>query len=301
MGNPLDTRQLVYFLGVVDHGGFGRAAEALHVSQPSLSQAIKQLERQLDTDLFHRVGRGVQLTEPGRQLVGPARRVLRDLETARAAVLSTRELERGTVEIVSMPSPGIEPLTTLIRAFHERHPAMTTTVAAAFTPGEVVHAVHSGSAEIGLLGASGRPHTGELVVLPLERQPFVLISPPGTTPDTPVSRSDLAGLDVVISHRGSLMRQMIDDVLAAGAPVRVVAEVAHRTSLLPLVLAGVGHSVVPESWRELALRAGCTVRRIEPQSCLDVALVHRPDGLTPGARAFADLAAAHVATDPADG
>ena len=99
----MDARQLGYFLAIVDHGGFGRAATHLHVAQPSLSATIAGLERQLGVALFHRVGRGVVLTETGTRLVEPARQVIRDLEAARDAVQATEGLRRGRIDLVTMP------------------------------------------------------------------------------------------------------------------------------------------------------------------------------------------------------
>ena len=78
----MDVRQLKFFLAVVDHGGFSRAADELMVAQPSLSQAIAGFERELGMPLFHRVGRGVVLSDAGQALVGPARVVLRDIDEA---------------------------------------------------------------------------------------------------------------------------------------------------------------------------------------------------------------------------
>ncbi|MDN5632124.1 MULTISPECIES: LysR family transcriptional regulator [Kocuria] len=286
----MDVRQLRYFLGVVDHKGFTRAAEALLVAQPSLSQSIRGLEKSVGAPLFHRVGRGVELTAAGEQLVGPARQVLRDLDAAQAAVDSTRTLSSGRLDLIAMPSPGVEPLTALLRDFHARYPGLSLNVDAAFTPEQVVQHVDSGSSEIGLLGAAGRPGTAALRVLHLEFQPLILISPPGTAVrGESVQPSELGGLDVVISQRGSLMRQLVDDALASGAPVNIVAEVAHRTSLLPLVQAGVGHTVMPESWRDTATAGGCVVHRIDPGEVLDIFLVARTSGLTPAAEAFIDM------------
>lgn len=88
----MDARQLTYFLAIVDEGGYGRAAVALHVAQPSLSQAIAALERDLRVPVFSRAGRGVRLTEAGAQLVAPARQVLRDLQAARDVVRSVGAL-----------------------------------------------------------------------------------------------------------------------------------------------------------------------------------------------------------------
>jgi DNA-binding transcriptional LysR family regulator len=291
----VDVRQLTYFLAVVETMNFGRAAEQLHIAQPSLSQAIGTLERELGVPLFHRVGRGIVLSDAGAQLIEPARQVVRDLEAARAAARSARGLQRGRVELVAMPSPGMEPLSTLIRDFTAAHPGMTVTADAAFTPEEVVQAVKAGEAELGLLGAASPPHTGGLRVLPIEDQPLVLVSPPED--DAPeergdadeiatVAREDLAGARLIASKQGSLMRRLVDDVLASGAEGRIVVEAEHRTSILPLVLAGVGHAVLPSSWTSLALRSGARVRRIEPAVLLRIALVYRTSPLTPAAQAF---------------
>ena len=291
----MDVRQLTYFLAVVENLNFGRAAEQLHIAQPSLSQAIATLERELRVPLFHRVGRGIVLSDAGSQLVEPARQVVRDLEAAKAAARSARGLQRGRVELVAMPSPGMEPLSTLVRDFTAAYPAMTVTADAAFTPEEVVQAVKADEAELGLLGAASPPHTGGLRVLPIEDQPLVLVSPPED--DAPeergdadeiatVAREDLAGARLIASKQGSLMRRLVDDVLASGAEGRIVVEAEHRTSILPLVLAGVGHAVLPSSWTSLALRSGARVRRIEPAVLLRIALVYRTSPLTPAAQAF---------------
>jgi DNA-binding transcriptional LysR family regulator len=286
----MDVRQLTYFLAVVETMNFGRAAEQLYIAQPSLSQAIGTLERELGVPLFHRVGRGVVLSDAGAQLIEPARQVVRDLEAARDAARSARGLTRGRVELIAMPSPGMEPLSTLIRDFTAAHPAMTVTADAAFTPEEVVQAVKAGRSELGLLGAASPPHTGGLRVLPIEDQPLVLLSPPqgdGGTPTTAtVARDALAGARLIVSKEGSLMRRLVDDVLADGVDARIVVEVEHRTSILPMVLAGVGHAVMPSSWTPLAQRAGARVRLIEPPVLLRIALVSRTGTLTPAAQAF---------------
>ncbi|BAU96220.1 LysR family transcriptional regulator [Corynebacterium suranareeae] len=289
-GVHVDIRQLTYFLGVIDHGGFSRAADALHVAQPSLSQSIRSLERRLGVELFHRTGRRAELTSAGERLVLPARQVLRDLDVARRAVSSVRALESGTVELAAMPSPGVEPLTGLIRDFHARYPGMMVNVAGVFTPSETVEAVRSGTAEIGLLGSSGQPQTADLDVCQLESQPLVLISPPGTETDSEtIERRSLNGLRFVISPRGSLMRQLIDNALVHDSATSVIAEMEHRTSLLPLVRSGIGHTVMPDSWREIAQSSGCVVRRIVPEVNLDIFAVSRRGELTPGGQALMAL------------
>jgi DNA-binding transcriptional LysR family regulator len=296
----MDARQLEYFLAVVDHEGFSRAAEKLHLAQPSLSQAIAALERDLGVKLFHRVGRGVVLSDAGAELIEPARQVVRDLATARATMDSMKGLRRGRVEMISMPSPGIEPLGSLTREFNRRHPGLSIRVDAAFTAAEVVERVRQGAAELGLAGAPEVLSPPGVNILPLEAQDFVLVEPPSdvvstTSDDGPVSRGELAGTRMIVAPENSVMRRIVDDVLAEGNDIHIVAEVAHRTSILPLVLQGVGSAILPESWTSLALRSGARVRRLSPAPQLHVALVSRAAPLTPAAQAFHAVSRSYAA------
>ena len=89
---------------------------------------------------------------------------------------------------------------------------------------------------------------------------------------------------MIVSPAGSLMRQIVDDILAGGADMQIVAEVAHRTSILPLVLQGVGLAVLPSAWAPLARRAGARTARLDPTAQLHIALLSRAAPLTPAAR-----------------
>ncbi|OIH85318.1 LysR family transcriptional regulator [Arthrobacter sp. UCD-GKA] len=295
----MDIRQLKYFLAVVDHQGFNRAAEKLLIAQPSLSQTIKTLEQEAGVPLFHRVGRRAVLSEAGKALVGPARLVLRDLEAAQSAMADLKGVRSGRLELVAMPSPGIEPLTTMIATYTRLYPGITVSTDAAFTVEDVVTSVRNGSAEIGLLGSDSPIKVPDVDVIQLERQPLVLIINPQADEfggREVLSREDLGGHRVVVSQRGSLMRTLVDDVLADGVAVEIVAEIAHRTSVLPLVLAGVGHAVMPQSWAPLARQSGLRVASIEPVSELHVAILSRQANLTPAARAFLEVATQYAAS-----
>jgi DNA-binding transcriptional LysR family regulator len=284
----MDVRQLKFFLAVVDHGGFSKAAEQLMVAQPSLSQAIAAFERELGSPLFHRVGRGVVLSDAGRKLVGPARVVLRDIDEAAAAMRELKELRGGRLDLITMPSPGMEPLTAILTAFTGHHPDVTINAQAGFTPEEVLDSVRSGASEIGILGSAQRTRSADLDVVELESQALVLISGPDddVQPGRTVRREDMRGCRLIVSQRGSLMRSLVDDVLAEGIEVTIVAEIAHRTSILPMVLNGIGRAVMPSSWTQTARRAGATVQRIVPETYLAVAAVSRRNHLTAPAVAF---------------
>ena len=102
----MDTRQLKYFIAVIDHRGFNRVAQHLQISQPSLSQAISGFERELGVPLFHRVGRGAVPTAAGDQLTAPARQVLRGLDSARSTIDAVKGVSTGRLELITMASPG---------------------------------------------------------------------------------------------------------------------------------------------------------------------------------------------------
>src|SRR5438067_12186719 len=121
----MDLRQLEYVVGVVDHGGFTRAAAALHVSQPSLSHGVQTLERELGVELFHRLGRQVTLTSAGEAVVGPARHVLRQVEAVRAAVAAVKGTTAGRLDVVSLPTLAADPLAGLIGRFRTAYPGVT--------------------------------------------------------------------------------------------------------------------------------------------------------------------------------
>ncbi|MBO8201660.1 LysR family transcriptional regulator [Streptomyces smyrnaeus] len=284
----MDIRQLEYFLAIVDHGGFNRAASALYVSQPSLSQAIRGLERDLGSELFHRIGRRAVLTESGAALIEPARAAVRSLETARASVAAVHELREGRLDIAAMPSQAVEPLTTMIRAFTSRYPGVSVVVKAAFTSREAVEMVRTGSAELGLVATSGALPDKEVTAHPAGEQRFVLV----TAPDGPfaerrsVRSAELAGQRLIVGQRGTGMRAYVDGLRERGIAFTIAAETEHRVAILPLVLAGVGLAVVAESWRGMAERTGARVLEIEPRSTLNLGLISRRARLSPAATAF---------------
>ncbi|MGW2020316.1 LysR family transcriptional regulator [Streptomyces sp. NPDC001927] len=288
----MDFRQLTYFLAIVDHGGFTRAAAALYVSQPSLSQAIQALERDVGGRLFHRIGRRVVLTEAGTALVPRAREALHALELARASVGAVRELRGGRLEIAAMASPTIQPLSAMVRRFTERFPAVSLSLRVALTSEDVVERVRGGGCELGLLTTSSPLPSRDVVAHPVGHDRLVLVTPmDGPFPaGQAVRREQLAGHRLIVGQRGTGIRAYVDDLQAHGIDVRIAVETEHRMAFLPLVLGGVGLAVVTESWADLSERAGALVLDLEPACVQHNVLVSRKDQLTPAARAFLEIA-----------
>jgi len=115
-------RHLRYLLAVADHGGFTRAAEVLHVSQPTLSQQIRQLEETLGVSLFDRTSRTVKPTDAGQAYIECARRVLVELEAGKRAVHDVKDLSRGTLRLAMTPTFMAYLVGPLVRDFVARYP-----------------------------------------------------------------------------------------------------------------------------------------------------------------------------------
>ncbi|BBX13057.1 MULTISPECIES: transcriptional regulator CynR [Mycobacteriaceae] len=124
----MELRHLKYLLAVADHQNFTRAAEALHVSQPTLSQQIKQLEHSLGVELFDRSGRTVRLTDAGAAYVHHARLAMRDLQAGERAVHDVRDLSRGHLRIAVTPTFTAYLVGVLVHNFRVAHPGIRVTV-----------------------------------------------------------------------------------------------------------------------------------------------------------------------------
>ncbi|MGW0882487.1 transcriptional regulator CynR [Streptomyces sp. NPDC002671] len=125
----LELRHLRYLLAVAEHGNFTRAAEELHISQPTLSQQIKQLERTLGVQLLDRTGRTVRLTDAGAVYTDHARRALRDLAAAERAVHDVQDLSRGHLRLGVTPTFTAYLVGPLTAELHSRHPGISLTLA----------------------------------------------------------------------------------------------------------------------------------------------------------------------------
>jgi len=288
----MDLRRLRLFLAVVDEGGFTRAAESEFVSQPSVSQAIRELEEELGTPLFHRVGRGVVLTPAGEALVGPARQTLRDVESATAAVAAVVGLESGRLDLCALPTLAVDPVAPLVGTFRTRYPGVTVRLLDSDGPAELASLVASGDAEVGITV----DHTANaaLEAVPLATQEMLVVLPPGTSPvGRAVAARDLGGHPIVTTPSGTSTRQLLDDAFASANVTPYVAVVtAQREAVLPLVLAGAGATLLPEPAAVDAERLGAVVAPLRPRITRRIVAVHRDAPRSPAAAAFLALATA---------
>jgi DNA-binding transcriptional LysR family regulator len=287
----MELRQVEYVLAVVDRGSFTRAAAAMEVSQPSLSDGIRRLEAELDVRLFHRLGRSVELTDAGRAFVGPARQLARDRDAVLAAVAAVRGLDAGTLDFVALSTLAADLLGRLVGSFREAHPGIEVRIAAPDDLAAVDAMVLDGRCELGLTELP--PRREELVSVVLERQEIMAVCPPGTRLPAPgrLPIARLRELPLVMTPRGLSIRDLLDRALAtAGVEPVIAVETSQREAIAPLVLGGAGASFLPAGLAAPLADQGAVVARLVPTLTRTVGLVHRPAPLTPAARAFVELA-----------
>nr|WP_271212197.1 LysR family transcriptional regulator [Rhodococcus wratislaviensis] len=283
----MDMRQMEYFLAVVDCGGVTRAAAQLRVAQPSLSQAVRKLEKDLGVELFHRVGRGLVLSPAGEALVGPARSILREVESAENAVRDVGAMRGGRIDIASLSDLSSDPLSVWVAKFRRQYPEVRFHIEERDETADIVSLVRSGACELGIL-ALPLP-TEDLVGEELIDQHLVLVCPPGTDarwPD-PVPITALTRIPFVMGEKGTATRDFIDRSLRLhGVEPDVAVEVRQRGAVLPIVLAGGGVSIVAlRSGLDAMLRGG-VVRELSPRLTRRMGVVRRPGRMTQASTEF---------------
>jgi len=290
----VDARQLEYFLAVVEHGGFTKAADALHLTQPALSQAIRALERDLGAQVFERAGRGVVLSSAGEALVEPARKVVLDLVAARAAVESVIGLVAGRVDLVVQPA-AVDVAAAITSRFRLHHPRVTVRMAEPRRSPYLGRDLREGDSQLGL---SYRPlwESDGLEVEQLREIEIVAVFPPGTEPGPdPLPVAALDGVALVTGSPGTAWRGLVDRVFAAaGITPTVGVESDFRDSVSTVVVSGGAAAVVPRSLAAEIALCGGVVRRLDPPVHRAVGIVHRPGPLTPASAAFLAAARAWV-------
>jgi DNA-binding transcriptional LysR family regulator len=286
----MNPRHIEFVVAVADHGSFTRAAEAIRVSQPSLSHAIAGIEDRLGTRLFRRQGRSVSLTSAGEAFVESARLVLRDLSVLRASVDAVVGLRAGSLDLAAPHASAAELLARLIGVFRSRHPGVRVRIQTSENPHEIERYVRTGRCELAL---ATDPVEAPLRSEPIGRQESLVVFPPGTRLERrPVRHVDLAGLPMVVPTGAYQYYGLALEVPPPHEPPVVAVETESRQALIPLVLASAGITFLPRALAEGAARQGLVIAELDPPLLREIRLVTRPGPLSPAANAFAALARA---------
>jgi DNA-binding transcriptional LysR family regulator len=291
----MELRHLRYFVAVAEEGHVTRAAERLGIQQPPLSQQIQALERELETQLFRRKPRGVELTPPGMALLDEARAILARADEAVAAVKRTARGEAGRIGIGFTSSASFHPfLPRAIRAFREAHPLVALVLEESGTT-ELVDALRARSLDIAFV-RSPVGESDDLFVRPLLEEPMVAALPIGhalSGAHDPLPLAALAG-ETFILYRRPVGPGLHDAIIAAcdraGFSPRIGQEAPRMLSTLSLVAAGLGVTLVPASMSRLEAE-GVAYRPLDPSAELTAPLnlAYRRDEISAAVRRFVGL------------
>jgi LysR family hydrogen peroxide-inducible transcriptional activator len=293
----MELHQLRYFCAVAETGSFSRAAEQSHVSQPSLSQQIMKLEDELGARLFDRLGRSVRLTETGQTFLPRARTVLRELEAARGDVAEQKDSVGGSVAIGVIPTVAPYFLPERLTWFSRKFPQVRLTVVEEITP-LLLDQVRASKVDLAILALPIRGHEFETFPLLTERLFAALPPDHKLAKRRSLSLKDLRSQPFLLLRDGHCFR---DTAVAACDRARlhpqIIFESGQFSSLLSMVGAGMGVSIVPEM--AIDRKSRCRFVRIDdPAAARTIgALILRGRSLSRAHHAFLS----HLRTSPASG
>lgn len=273
----LNLDHLHCFSLVIAHGSFSAAAEALNISQPAVSQQIRQLEQRLNLRLVERVARRCKPTAAGTVLLEHMTRIDSAVESTLQAMHNHAEGIAGQITIGTGATACIHLLPPMLRDLRQRFPALDVRVSTGNTD-EFVRAVEDNRLDLALVTlpvASKR-----LEVTPVLQDEFVAIfaegSPLAIQPPSPAL---LAEQPLVLFESGSSTRLLIDDwFVQAGLACKPIMQLGSIEAIKEMVAAGLGCSIVPR----MAIsaphhRRGLTIQPLEPTLTRSLAILLRQD------------------------
>ena len=237
-------RHIKYFLAVAEHRSFTRAAASLYVSQPALSQQIKQLEESLEVTLFDRSGRQVKLTHAGEVYAGYAHKALQDLEEGQRALHDVQNLSRGALRIAITPTFTTYLIGPLIKVFHNLYPNITLSIQE-MSQEQMEKQLLDDEFDVGI--AFAEVHSAEIETQTLLVETLALV----VNKDHPLARHQTIDLQtlseqslVLLSHefvtRGQIehycrQHSIKPQVLMEANSLSAVLEIIHHTQLTTLL------------------------------------------------------------------
>ena len=283
---PMELTTLRQFLAIAEARHMTRAGEALGVSQPALSAAVKKLEAEVGTPLLDRTGRGVELTEAGRLFAEHAAEAVRRADEGVRAVRELVGLERGQIRVGGGATAAGWLLPPVVRAVRERHPGLHISIREAGS-GAVAGAVLDGELDLGIVTLPVRQvGSGELMTVRVLRDELLLIVPPGhaLSGRKGFRWSDIAAEAIVGFERGSAVRDVIDRASREhGVELNVVMELRSIGSIQRSVGEGIGVGFVSRH----ALGEGEGLRCLDGRLVRELGIVRRRDRVpSPAAAAF---------------
>lgn len=290
----MELRHLRYFIAVAEELHFGRAAQVLGISQPPLSQQIQALEQEVGARLFERTNRRVELSEAGRLFLHEARLVLAQVDKAADVARRAQLGELGELKIgFTSSAPFNSSIPQAIFAFRQAFPAVHLNLQE-MSSTQVAESLVDESIQVGLMRPLPLPDS--LSMVELMREPLVAV----LNADHPLVHSSERGLHLAQlaeepfvffprSYGSGLYAQLLNLARDAGFSPHFAQEAGEAMTIIGLVAAGLGVSVLPASYQRMRIDGVVYRRLLDPAAMSAVWLVQRKDQASPMAKAFVEL------------
>jgi DNA-binding transcriptional LysR family regulator len=279
---------LQYFVAVAEELHFGRAAERLHIAQPSLSHQIRRLEQQLGVTLLNRTSRRVELTPAGRVLLTEGRRLLTQ---SQRTIRLVRVASSDHLMIGFYGSAANELLPSILRAFNERHPSVEVSVRDLLLGR--IDDILGGSVDVAFTRLLPGQTGVEVEVIAREPRLVALPATHSLAGRDSITFDDLRDESFItnpaIEAPGPPTRWLAEQA-RHGLPGRVAAEAASIQEILTMVASGRGVSLVPASVVAHYLRADVGYVPVIDADPAVVSLAWQPGSLRPAIKAFIETA-----------
>lgn len=290
----MELRHLRYFIAVAEELHFGRAAQVLGISQPPLSQQIQALEQQLGARLFERTNRRVELSEAGRLFLDEARQVLAQVDKATDVARRAQLGQLGELKIgFTASAPFMSSIPQAILRFRQTYPDVHLALRE-MTSQDVIACLEDQSIRVGIMRPLPLPDS--LTAVELLRDPLMAIlradHPLATGSEQGLSLSALANEPFVFfprSYGSGLHAQLLSLARAAGFSPLITQEAGEVMTIIGLVAAGLGVTVLPASYQRMRIDGVVYRTLLDPGATSAVWLAQRKDEHSPMAKAFVEL------------
>lgn len=262
---------------VARRGGFSAAADALALTQPAVSNQVRQLEELVGARLLERTGRMVRPTREGAALIAAAERAFGEIEAAMDAIARQRAEVSGTLVVAAGGTATRHLLPAVVADLRDQYPAIELRILTGNTK-ELVPGLRDGTIDLGVL--TGGVELTSLATRAFFRDTLVCVTPPGEAPAAgPVRAAMMEGRQMLLYDRGGSIRRAVDAWLAAADPRRLrLTDLGSTDAQLAFVRAGFGWSIVSEiAAREEAASGHLDLRPLDPPLARDLVLAWRPD------------------------
>ncbi|PPC76416.1 LysR family transcriptional regulator [Pokkaliibacter plantistimulans] len=278
----MDVIQLKTLIHVAELGSLSKAADRLHTAQPALSRQIRALESELGTYLFERHGRGMVITDAGREVLEHATRIMEEMEQIRSAVAGGSASFTGRVVVGATPTVADIITVPLVSRLQSTHPKLAVRFSSAFS-GFLLEWLQRGELELAISYDTQPLHTVRLIPVMMEN--LVLVGPreAGLSLDKPVHFSELASIPLVLPSPRHGLRVIMDACsFRVNIKPSIMIEADSFGAMLDLVKNGFGYTALPLAPIYKQVQAGelSAAPLVEPIPSRKLVLVYPADRRT---------------------